>query len=371
MTTILQTLRLREKLAMWLVIAVLLGLFVFLIKGILLPFVVAAIIAYFLDPAADRLELWGVSRSLATFILCFSFFLIVVTLVALLMPIFSDQFLAFIHKMPEYSMYIETRWMPKVYDVIEHLDPGAVEKGKEILGDASSSILRYVAQMMGDLWNSGLAVVNVLSLLFITPVVAFYLLKDWDKFIEHINHLLPLEYAETIRQQCKEIDKTISAYIRGQTNVCLFLAVFYGIGLTAVGLQFGLFIGMATGILTFIPYVGLLFGFVVGMIVGGFQFWGDWTHLGMVVAVFAVGQIVEGNIVTPRLVGKKVGLHPLWIVFGLLSGGAIFGFIGILIAVPVTAVIGVLIRFSVDRYRHSVLYLGKRVVVCEETMESF
>ncbi len=366
----LQTLRLREKLALWLIIALLFGFFIFLIKGILLPFVVAAIIAYFLNPAADKLESWNVSRGVATLILCCSFFMVVAVVTSVLLPIFSDQFFAFIHKMPEYSLYIQTHWLPRVSNAIDQIDPEAIAKGKEILGDASASIIQYFALIIAGVWTSGLALVNLLSLLFITPIVVYYLLKDWDTFIERINQLLPLEYAPTIRQQCHEIDKIISAYIRGQTNVCLFLAVFYGVGLTLAGLQFGLLIGIATGILSFIPYVGMLFGFVIGMIVGTVQFWGDWMHLSVIVMVYVAGQILEGNFVTPRLIGNKVGLHPLWIIFGLLCGGAIFGFLGILIAVPVTAVIGVLIRFFVNNYHHSILYLGKRVVVSDDTIES-
>ena len=204
-----------------------------------------------------------------------------------------------------------------------------------------------------------MALLNVLSLLFITPIVTFYILKDWDKMMAKVQSWLPTKHAPVILEQCQKIDRTLSGYIRGQTNVCLLLGVFYAIGLTMAGLEFGLFVGLATGILSFIPYVGMMFGVAVGLAIAFFQF-GDLYHMAIIFGIFMVGQALEGSVISPYLVGEKVGLHPVWIIFGLLSGGAIFGFVGILIAVPVTAAIGVLACFFMDQYLGSTLYLDKK-----------
>jgi predicted PurR-regulated permease PerM len=205
--------------------------------------------------------------------------------------------------------------------------------------------------------QSSFAVVNLLSLIFITPVVAFYLLKDWDRIITKIDHLLPREFAPVVRQQIAEVDSTLAGFIRGQTNVCLFLATFYAIGLSLTGLKFGIIIGIITGFFAILPYVGIAFGLTLGISVAFFQFTDHYSVL-YVLFVFMIGQFIEGNFITPRLVGEKVGLHPVWIIFGMLAGATLFGFVGILIAVPITAVIGVFVRFIIKQYLDSKLYHG-------------
>lgn len=196
----------------------------------------------------------------------------------------------------------------------------------------------------------------MLSLLVITPVVSFYLLRDWDNMISHINEYLPLDHAGTIREQACEIDRVLAGFVRGQMLVCLFLAAFYGLGLTVLGLEFGLFIGITAGMISFIPYVGTVLGFVVGIGVAVAQFWNEPVWIAAVAGVFIVGQMIEGNVLHPVLIGDRVGLHPVWIMFALLAGGSLFGFVGILVSVPLFAVIGVLARFALERYRQSYLY---------------
>ena len=224
-----------------------------------------------------------------------------------------------------------------------------LEKATGSVGSVSSYVVEFVGKLAANLWNSGVAILNLLSLFFITPVVTFYMLRDWNKITSKINSWLPPKYAATIRAQIVVIDRTLSGYIRGQTNVCLVMGTYYAIALSLTGLEFSLFIGLASGFLLFIPYVGALFGFLVGMLVAFFQF-SDGVHLGMVAGIFLVGQVLEGVVMTPNLVGNKVGLHPVWIMFGLLAGGAMFGFLGILVAVPITAVVGVLARFFMAAY---------------------
>ena len=200
--------------------------------------------------------------------------------------------------------------------------------------------------------SSGVAFINIISLILITPIVAFYLLRDWDKVVAHIDALLPRKRAETIRQQLVIIDNTLAGFVRGQLNVCILLGIYYAIFLTILGLNFGFVIGLATGFLVIFPYVGLLVGMAAGITVAFFQF-GEMSQVLMVLGVFISGQVIEGNFVTPKLVGDKVGLHPVWIIFAMLAGGALFGFVGVLLAVPMAAVIGVLIRFGLGEYQKS------------------
>jgi len=216
--------------------------------------------------------------------------------------------------------------------------------------------MKVVGGVLTGLLGGGQAIFNVLSLLVITPVVGFYLLRDWDHMIARINDYLPLDHAETIREQAREIDKVLAGFVRGQMLVCLFLAGFYGIGLTALGLQFGLFIGVTAGMISFIPYVGTTLGFVASVGIAIAQYWNEPLWIGLVAGVFILGQLIEGNVLHPVLIGDRVGLHPVWIMFALLAGGSLFGFVGILIAVPLFAVIGVLTRFALERYRESYLY---------------
>ena len=192
----------------------------------------------------------------------------------------------------------------------------------------------------------------------ITPIVTFYLLRDWDLLVARIDGWLPRRHVDVIREQMRLIDRSLSGFVRGQLMVCLMLGVFYAIGLTVVGLDFGLVIGLATGLVSFVPYFGMLAGFVVGIGVAVAQF-GSWVPVALVAAVFVIGQFVEGNFVTPRVVGNRIGLHPVWLIFALLAGGALFGFTGLLLAVPVAAVLGVLVRFSLERYLAGAAYRGR------------
>jgi predicted PurR-regulated permease PerM len=207
--------------------------------------------------------------------------------------------------------------------------------------------------------TGSLAVVNLLSLVFITPVVTFYLLRDWDRIVAKVDSWLPRDHADIIRVQMGEINRTLSGFIRGQATVCLALGTIYGVGLSLVGLDLGLVIGMTSGMLSFIPYLGSITGFVTGMGLA-FAQGADWHLPAMVAGVFAFGQVMEGNVLTPKLVGDKVGLHPVWIMFALLAGGTLFGFVGILLAVPVAAVIGVVVRFALSHYLASPIYHGNR-----------
>ena len=203
-----------------------------------------------------------------------------------------------------------------------------------------------------------MALLDIAALFVVTPVVAFYLLLDWDNMVAKVDNWVPRDHVGTVRHLAKQIDATIAGFVRGQGSVCIILGLIYAVGLSIVGLNFGLLIGLFAGLISFIPYVGSLVGLVLALIVAIVQFWPDFVMIGAVVAVFAVGQFFEGNILQPRLVGKSVGLHPVWLMFALFAFGALFGFVGMLIAVPAAASVGVLVRFAISRYLDSDLYHG-------------
>jgi len=315
--------------------------------------------AYFLDPAVGKLRAWKWSRTTSAAFITIGFFIITVSLCIVLVPIISHQLNALIGEFPEYIRGLENLYGEDIQQYLARLNLDQAGTVKDAINNFSGTFVTWAGKMASDVFQSGLALLNILSLIFITPVVAFYLLRDWDQVVSRLNQLLPRAHAETIREQLSIIDRTLSGFIRGQTNVCLIMASYYGIALTFVGLKFGTVIGIMTGLFLFIPLVGFGTGFLLSMTIALFQF-SDTAHILAVLAVYGVGQLLEGSIITPKLVGGKVGLHPLWIIFGMLTGAALFGFVGILISVPVTAIIGVLVRFAVARYLESPLYNAKR-----------
>ena len=339
----------------WLTIGVLFFIFIFLIRGILLPFVLGALIAYFLDPAADKLEKYKFSRTLATSTIILSFFIIIGLLSLLIIPTIASQLSGLMNDLPTYFINLETKYEEQLFSWIGTLPPSYVESIKNAASGFSGSMVKLASGMAGGLFQSGMVIINILSLILITPVVAFYLLRDWDIVTLKFYSLLPRKHEKTIREQLSLIDETLAGFIRGQINVCLLLSVLYAIGLTIVGLKFGILIGLVSGLLVILPYVGQVFGAIMALTVAFFQF-GTLDGMIPVLVVFIVVQLLEGNLITPKLVGEKVGLHPTWIIFGLLAGASLFGFVGVLIAVPVTAIIGVLIRFSLSRYLASNYY---------------
>jgi predicted PurR-regulated permease PerM len=217
----------------------------------------------------------------------------------------------------------------------------------------------FIAGFLASIWSGGRAVFSVLSLLIITPVVAFYLLLDWDRVLVTVDGWIPLQHRTTVRGLAGDIDNAIAGFVRGQAVICLVLAAFYAIGLTLAGLNFGFLIGLMTGLLSFIPFVGAATGFLVAAIVAIAQFWPDWTPILMVVGVFLIGQALEGYVLSPKLVGAKVGLHPVWMMFALIAAGYLLGFIGLLVAIPLAATIGVLLRFALRKYLESPIYTGR------------
>jgi predicted PurR-regulated permease PerM len=324
---------------------------------ILLPFVAAMAIAYFLDPAADWLERRGVWRWLASALILALFFAAGVAVVVLLAPLLQAQLVELVRSVPDFVAWLREQLLPLAERLYGGVPGAEVTDLRGLAATYAGDVVAWLGSVVKGLWSGGLALLNLVSLLIVTPVVAFYLLRDWDRLVARIDGLLPRAQAPVIREQIGRIDRIIADYVRGVALVCLFLAAAYGIALTVVGLQFGLVIGIGAGLISFIPFLGALAGFLVGVGLALFQF-SEWTPIAAVAGIFVVGQVLEGNVLTPRLVGGRIGLHPVWVLFALFAGGALFGFVGVLLAVPVAAAIGVLGRFAVARYLESGLYLG-------------
>lgn len=339
----------------WLIALVLFLLALYLLSSILLPFVAAMAVAYFLDPVCDRLERAGLSRTLATTVVTVVFALCLATALLILVPLLVEQLGQLVERIPSYVASLRKALQPVVSEVARRLPAQETGGASDFLSSQIGSIVSWVGTAVAGVVTGGLVLVNILSVMFVTPVVAFYLLRDWDQMVARIDACLPRQHAATIREQAALIDKTLAGWVRGQSTVCLLLGAFYAIGLSIIGLDFGLAVGLMAGLLSFIPYVGTITGFVTGLAIAFAQY-SEWGPIAAVLAVFIVGQVIEGNFLTPKLVGDRVGLHPVWVMFALFAGGALFGFVGVLLALPVAAVIGVLVRFALSRYLVSPYY---------------
>jgi predicted PurR-regulated permease PerM len=344
------------QLRTWLLALILVIVLVYLLHPILLPFVAGMAIAYVLDPLADRLERWRAPRWLATTIALMVFVLALISAFTLIVPIVQEQVAALIAALPSYEE-MRRQAMPAVDKLIGEVTRQDLQKLASTAGQHAAQAASWASSLLGSIWSGGLALFNVLSLLVITPVVAFYLLRDWDRMVARLDQLLPRDHADTIRGAFSEIDRRLAGFVRGQSMVCLFLGTFYGLGLTLVGLDFGLLIGLVAGLLSFIPYVGSIVGFVSSMGVALVQY-DDYYMVALVAGIFFLGQFIEGNFLTPKLVGDRVGLHPVWVIFALLAGGLMFGFVGVLLAVPAAAALGVLVSLALRAYLESEGYKG-------------
>ncbi len=350
------------------------GLLVFLIllfflSSVLLPFVAGMAIAYLLDPVCDKLEAMGASRTIATSIVTLIFLVVVLLVILLLIPLIVGQAARLLENLPGYLEFARAKVATLLTMIEMRVDDQMLEKLRSAVLGSADNVFSWLTTAVVGVLSGGVAVVNLLSLMVITPVVSFYLLRDWDKIVERVDGWLPRDHAEQIRELVKEVDSTLSGFLRGQGTVCLILGAFYAIGLSIAGLDFGLIVGMTAGILSIVPYVGSIVGLAlsVGLALGQFD---SLTPVIAVAAVFFAGQMLEGYILTPNLVGDKVGLHPVWLIFGLLAGGTLFGFVGILLAVPVAAVIGVGVRFGLGQYLASHYYRGTGRAALQEPAAS-
>ncbi len=350
-----------RQMVFWALAIAAFALVLWLLRDILLPFVAGVAIAYLLDPLANRIERLGVSRLIAALLIVGMFVLALLVLVVLIAPILGNQLSALIAKLPDYVAKLQALatdpnrpWLSKI------VGEGFLE-AQQSSGELVKQGVGWLAAFLTSLWAGGRALISILSLLVVTPVVAFYFIYDWPRMVAAVDGWVPRPHQETVRALGREINAAIAGFVRGQSGVCLILGAYYAVALTLVGLNFGLLIGLLAGVITFIPYVGSLTGLVVGLGVATAQFWPDYTSILMVLGIFLVGQFVEGNVLSPKLVGESVGLHPLWLIFALFAFAYLFGFVGLLLAVPLAAAAGVLVRFALRQYLASPLYTGPPV----------
>jgi predicted PurR-regulated permease PerM len=350
---------LQRKVTFWLVALAVFAALVWLLRDVLTPFAAGLALAYLLDPLADRLEKLGLGRLGATLLILVVFVGLFIAMLVVAVPLFASQMMSFIDKAPGYVARLQVLIAEQGQPIFQRFG------GEKALDDLQESLKGFVGQglqwfgrFLTSLWSGGQALLGIVSLLVVTPVVAFYLLLDWDGMVAKIDSWVPVAERETVRELARDIDRAIAGFLRGQTLVCLILGGIYAAGLFAVGLNFGILIGISAGFLSFIPYVGTLLGLIVAVAVAIAQFWPDWTAVLMVLGIFVFGQFIEGNILSPKLVGETVGLHPVWLMFALLAAGSMAGFLGLLLAVPVAAAIGVLARFALRQYLASPLHGG-------------
>jgi predicted PurR-regulated permease PerM len=348
-----------QRLLIGLVVAVVVGALFNALREVLMPFLIGAAAAYLLDPVVVWLQRFGWSRALSTTVICIVFAGVVAGVVFVIAPLLYEQIVTLIGALPELMSRAIAILQSSLHKFTARLSPEQYEKIQETVGSHAGEALSWLASLFGGAWRGGLAVISIISLVFITPLVTFYLMRDWPKVVASIDRCLPRNQAGTIRAVLADIDRALAGFIRGQAFVCLFLGVAYTIALTIAGLQFALLLGILIGVLAVIPIVGTAIGAAACISLAIIQF-GTWEGVLTIAAIFAVIQAFEGNILQPKLVGDRVGLHPLWIVFALMAGGALMGFIGVLVAVPAAAAIGVLARFGVSRYLAGSFYRGDR-----------
>jgi predicted PurR-regulated permease PerM len=347
---------LRRQAAFWLAAFLLLVGFLWLFRDILLPFILGMALAYLLDPIADRLERMGMSRLWATITIVLLSVVAFALALILVIPVLAGQLAGFLERLPDYVARLK-QLAGAVFQTRLGQYLGAEDARTSVEGLVQQGA-SWIGTVLLSVWAGGRAIVDVVSLMIVTPVVAFYLLYDWDRMIARMDGLLPRDYVATVRRLAAEIDRAMSGFIRGQGTLCLVLGLFYAVALSLVGLNFGLLIGVVAGLISFIPYVGSIVGFVTAVGVALVQFWPHWHWVVAVAGIFWLGQFLEGNILQPRLVGHSVGVHPVWLMFALFAFGSLFGFVGLLMAVPATAAIGVLVRFGIERYKESAVYRG-------------
>ncbi|MGB7432884.1 MAG: AI-2E family transporter [Ahrensia sp.] len=370
MGTHISTSTLRRQAIFWLLATASFVTFLVVFRSVLLPFLAGFTLAYFLDPVADWLERKGFSRLWATVAILLAFVLLFTIALFAIVPELIRQAGEFAERLPTYieqlrgligSIRIDALPIPEFL----RFDSQTVQSGVEDIIRQGTGVATKVLQ---GIWSSGTALIDVLSLLIVTPVVAFYMLLDWDRMIAKIDSWVPRRHVETVRSLGREVNRAIAGFVRGQGTVCLILGSFYGIALSIAGLNFGLLIGLFAGLISFIPYVGSLVGLVLAVGVALVQYWpgaeavaadgysASLIQIGIVIGIFFIGQAIEGNVLQPKLVGNSVGLHPVWLMFALFAFASMLGFTGMLIAVPAAAAIGVLVRFAIAQYQESDLY---------------
>jgi predicted PurR-regulated permease PerM len=347
----------RRHLTFWIVTLAVFAFLLWLLSDILLPFVAGLALAYLQTPLADWLQRLGMNRTVAALLIVGLVVLTFILMALLLAPILVEQAAALIAAIPTYATRLQALLTdpgpPWLHQFLNGADAGKTATGLVSQGAG------YMSAAMRSLWAGGKALASLISVLVIMPVVTFYLICDWHEMVATLDGWVPPQHRATVHRLAGEIDAAISGFLRGQAGVCLIVGIYYALALSLLGLNFGLLIGLTAGVLTFMPYVGAMAGLLIGTSVAVGQFWPHWTSIAAVVGIFLVGQFFEGNVLQPKLVGDHVGLHPVWLIFAMFAFGYLFGFVGLLVAVPLAATIAVLFRFGLNRYFESPFYRGE------------
>ena len=334
-------------------------LFMFVFSPILLPFVAGMALAYMLDPVADWFERSGFSRVAATLTILILFIISFAAFFILVVPILVNQVATLVADVPSYVKRIEVlieSVMTSSWAQSLGVNPDTVRSS---ISDYLNQGARWFTTVLPTIWSGSLAFINILALVVVTPVVAFYLLYDWDRMIGKVDSWLPRDNVDEIRGLAREIDRVIAGFVRGQALVGLTLGTFYATGLVVIGVNFGFLIGLVAGIISFVPYFGSTLGFIASVGIALVQFWPDWIWIVATATLFVVGQLLEGYVLQPYFIGGNVGLHPVWLMFALFAFGLLFGFVGLLVAIPAAAAVGVLVRYALSRYLGSPIYRGE------------
>ena len=332
----------------WLIAIALTGWLLYLLAPVLTPFVAAALLAYIGDPFADRLQQWKLPRTLAVVAVFILTFLSIGLLLLLVLPLIRTQVVALFDALPDIVRQFEEVWLPNIAGYLD-IDPGEDIGIGAFLSRYSDMAGSWGTKVLMSVTKSGGALAAAVFSLFLVPILTFYMLRDWDSIMAHLSALLPEQQRDTIVGLARESDDVLGGFLRGQLLVMFALAVIYSVGLGLVGLKFAVAIGVVSGLVSFVPYLGFIFGIALAGLTVALEPEPLWQLVG-VVATFSIAQVIEGSVLTPKLVGDRIGLHPVLIIFAVAAGGQLFGFFGVLLALPAAAVLSVLVRFAYDRY---------------------
>jgi predicted PurR-regulated permease PerM len=358
----------QRQLWFWLAAFIVVVAVIALLSEILLPFVAAVVGAYFLNPLADRLQSLGLKRPWAAILIVGVAAVLVALALVTLVPVLAEQIRQLVAALPAETERVKAVIERHGRELLGPSFPSFKTAIDKALAEQSQNWTATAGAIMASVWSRGMALVNFVSLLLITPVIVFYLLVDWHPMLARIDRALPRDHAPTIRRLAGEINDAVAAFIRGQGAICLMLGLYYGAGLSWAGIQYGLLVGLTTGLLAFIPVVGWMLGAVTAAVLAIVQYWPDLTPLLKATLVLASGIAIDAAVLSPRFVGQKIGLHPVWLIFALFVFSYLFGLVGTLVAVPLAAAIGVLVRFAVQVYLDSAVYKGTAAAADGETM---
>lgn len=333
--------------------------FIYIFQPVLLPFILGMGVAYLLNPPVTAMGNWGISRGVAALIILTGFFLVAGGLLAVAIPILFDEINQLSRDLPRFAQSVWDFIEPFLQKLKARLGYDTDFVPQDLLKDNSGSALNLTRELLGGLAAGGQAVLGLLSLIIVMPVAAFFMIKEWPHISQWVQDLMPRDHKDTIMNLLKDIDRKLSGFIRGQLTVVLVLAVMYALALSLAGLEYGFVIGIGAGLLSIIPLLGSTVGLLISVIMAWVQS-GDLLYVALIAGIFLGGQLIEGNFLTPKLVGDSVGMHPLWVFFALMAGGALFGILGMLLAVPVLAVLGVLATFAIAQYKASPYYKSKK-----------